>query len=357
MAEQHLLTIDNLKVNFKTYGGDVQAVRGVSFHVDKGETVAVVGESGCGKSVTAQAIMGLIPNPPGRIVGGRVVFEGKEITGMSKKELLEIRGSQIGMVFQDPMTALNPTMKVGRQIVEGLVRHHQLSREEAQKRAVEMLRMVGIPDPEKRVDQYPHQFSGGMRQRVVIAIALACQPKLVIADEPTTALDVTIQAQILDLLKRLQAEQELSVLIITHDLGVVAEIAHRMVVMYAGVVVETGRVQDVFTHPRHPYTWGLMRSLPRLDGAKQRLVPIEGTPPDLFHPPTGCPFAARCEFAMEICDRQMPAPAVFGGGHQAACWLHDPRAPRIEELIAAGRQGNVTETLRNVHELNRYAAD
>jgi peptide/nickel transport system ATP-binding protein/oligopeptide transport system ATP-binding protein len=261
------------------------------------------------------------------------------------------------MVFQDPMTALNPTMKVGRQIVEGLVRHHQLSREEAQKRAVEMLRMVGIPDPEKRVDQYPHQFSGGMRQRVVIAIALACQPKLVIADEPTTALDVTIQAQILDLLKRLQAEQELSVLIITHDLGVVAEIAHRMVVMYAGVVVETGRVQDVFAHPRHPYTWGLMRSLPRLDGAKQRLVPIEGTPPDLFHPPAGCPFAARCEFAMEICDRQMPAPAVFGGGHQAACWLHDPRAPRIEELVAAGRQGNKTEALRNVHELNRYAAD
>ncbi len=337
---QHLLTIDNLRVNFKTYGGEVQAVRGVSFYVDKGETVAIVGESGCGKSVTAQAIMGLIPNPPGKIVGGKVVFEGAEISHLPKKELLGIRGTQIGMVFQDPMTALNPTMKVGTQIVEGFVRSHQVSREEARKRAIEMLSLVGIPDPEKRIDQYPHQFSGGMRQRVVIAIALACQPKLVIADEPTTALDVTIQAQILDLLKRLQEEQELSVVIITHDLGVVAEIAHRMVVMYAGMVVETGTVEDVFANPRHPYTWGLMRSLPRLDeGEKQRLIPIEGSPPDLFHPPVGCPFAARCDFAMEICEQQMPVTSEFGRGHQAACWLHDPRAPRIEELVAAGRQG------------------
>ncbi|MGK5509604.1 ABC transporter ATP-binding protein [Brevibacillus formosus] len=337
---EHLLTIDNLRVNFKTYGGEVQAVRGVSFYVDKGETVAIVGESGCGKSVTAQAIMGLIPNPPGKTVGGKVVFEGVQISHLPKKELLGIRGTQIGMVFQDPMTALNPTMKVGTQIVEGFVRSHQVSRGEARKRAIEMLSLVGIPDPEKRIDQYPHQFSGGMRQRVVIAIALACQPKLVIADEPTTALDVTIQAQILDLLKRLQEEQELSVVIITHDLGVVAEIAHRMVVMYAGMVVETGTVEDVFAHPRHPYTWGLMRSLPRLDeGEKQRLIPIEGSPPDLFHPPVGCPFAARCDFAMEICEQQMPVTSEFGRGHQAACWLHDPRAPRIEELVAAGRQG------------------
>lgn len=337
---QHLLTIDNLRVNFKTYGGEVQAVRGVSFYVDKGETVAIVGESGCGKSVTAQAIMGLIPNPPGKIVGGEVVFEGAKISHLPKKELLGIRGTQIGMVFQDPMTALNPTMKVGTQIVEGFVRSHQVSKEEARKRAIEMLSLVGIPDPEKRIDQYPHQFSGGMRQRVVIAIALACQPKLVIADEPTTALDVTIQAQILDLLKRLQEEQELSVVIITHDLGVVAEIAHRMVVMYAGMVVETGTVEDVFANPRHPYTWGLMRSLPRLDeGEKQRLIPIEGSPTDLFHPPVGCPFAARCDFAMEICEQQMPVTGEFGRGHQAACWLHDPRAPRIEELVAAGRQG------------------
>ncbi|CAM5794540.1 MULTISPECIES: ABC transporter ATP-binding protein [Brevibacillus] len=338
--EKHLLTIDNLKVNFKTYGGEVQAVRGVSFHVDKGETLAIVGESGCGKSVTAQAIMGLIPNPPGRIVDGKIVFEGSDITHLTKKEWMQIRGSKIGMVFQDPMTALNPTMKVGTQIVEGFIRNHQVTREEAQKRAIEMLRLVGIPDPEKRVDQYPHQFSGGMRQRVVIAIALACQPQLVIADEPTTALDVTIQAQILDLLRRLQEEQELSVVIITHDLGVVSEIAHRMVVMYAGIVVETGTVEDVFAAPRHPYTWGLMRSLPRIDGEeKQRLVPIDGTPPDLFNPPKGCPFAARCDYAMEICNQQMPEISTFEPGHQAACWLHDPRAPRIEELVAAGRQG------------------
>jgi oligopeptide/dipeptide ABC transporter ATP-binding protein len=336
---QHLLTIDNLQVNFKTYGGEVKAVRGVSFHVEKGETVAIVGESGCGKSVTAQAIMGLIPNPPGRIVGGKVVFEGTEISSLSKKELLGIRGTQIGMVFQDPMTALNPTMKVGAQIVEGFVRSHKVSKEEARKRAIEMLRLVGIPDPEERVDQYPHQFSGGMRQRVVIAIALASNPRLVIADEPTTALDVTIQAQILDLLKRLQQEQELSVVIITHDLGVVAEIAHRMVVMYAGMVVETGTVEDVFESPRHPYTWGLMRSLPRLDEEeKQRLIPIEGSPPDLFNPPVGCAFAARCDYAMEICKQKMPPTSSFGRGHEAACWLHDERAPRIDELVAAGRQ-------------------
>lgn len=335
----HLLQVENLRVHFKTYGGEVQAVRGVTFHVDRGETLAVVGESGCGKSVTAQAIMGLIPNPPGRIVDGQIRFDGKVITGMSKKELLSVRGAEIGMVFQDPMTALNPTMRVGAQIVEGFVRTHQVSKEEARKKAMEMLRLVGIPDPEKRVDQYPHEFSGGMRQRVVIAIALANNPKLVIADEPTTALDVTIQAQILDLLRELQEKQQLSIVMITHDLGVVAEIAHRAVVMYAGIVVETGKVEDIFANPKHPYTWGLMRSLPRINGVeKERLVPIEGTPPDLFHPPKGCPFAPRCQFAMEICEQQMPVASTFTEGHQAACWLHDPRAPKLEELVAAGRQ-------------------
>ncbi|MGG1659854.1 ABC transporter ATP-binding protein [Brevibacillus sp. NRS-1366] len=336
---EHLLQVENLRVHFKTYGGEVQAVRGVTFHVDRGETVAVVGESGCGKSVTAQAIMGLIPNPPGRIVDGTIHFDGKSITGMSKKELLSVRGAEIGMVFQDPMTALNPTMKVGAQIVEGFVRTHSVSKEDARKKAVEMLRLVGIPDPEKRIDQYPHEFSGGMRQRVVIAIALANTPKLVIADEPTTALDVTIQAQILDLLKELQEKQQLSIVIITHDLGVVAEIAHRAVVMYAGIVVETGKVEDIFANPKHPYTWGLMRSLPRIDGIeKERLVPINGSPPDLFDPPKGCPFAARCQFAMEICEQQMPPVTDFSQGHQAVCWLHDSRAPKIEELVAAGRQ-------------------
>ncbi|MDN4091225.1 ABC transporter ATP-binding protein [Brevibacillus agri] len=338
MTEQ-LLQVENLRVHFKTYGGEVQAVRGVTFHVDRSETVAVVGESGCGKSVTAQAIMGLIPNPPGRIVDGRIRFAGKDITSLSKKELLALRGAEIGMVFQDPMTALNPTMKVGAQIVEGFVRSQQVTKEEARQKAMEMLRLVGIPDPEKRVDQYPHEFSGGMRQRVVIAIALANNPKLVIADEPTTALDVTIQAQILDLLRELQAKQQLSIVMITHDLGVVAEIAHRAVVMYAGIVVETGKVEDIFANPKHPYTWGLMRSLPRIDGEeKERLVPIEGAPPDLFHPPKGCPFAPRCQFAMEICEQQMPEASVFENAHQAACWLHDPRAPKLDELVAAGRQ-------------------
>ncbi|GEB32313.1 MULTISPECIES: ABC transporter ATP-binding protein [Brevibacillus] len=336
---EHLLQVENLRVHFKTYGGEVQAVRGVTFHVDRGETLAVVGESGCGKSVTAQAIMGLIPNPPGRIVDGQIRFDGQDITRLSKKELLSLRGTEIGMVFQDPMTALNPTMKVGTQIVEGFVRTHHVSKEEARKKAMEMLRLVGIPDPEKRVDQYPHEFSGGMRQRVVIAIALANNPKLVIADEPTTALDVTIQAQILDLLKELQEKQQLSIVMITHDLGVVAEIAHRAVVMYAGIVVETGKVEDIFKSPKHPYTWGLMRSMPRIDGEeKERLVPIDGSPPDLFHPPKGCPFAARCQFAMDICEQQMPEVTVFENAHQAACWLHDPRAPKLDELVAAGRQ-------------------
>ncbi|MGE5702906.1 MAG: ABC transporter ATP-binding protein [Clostridia bacterium] len=336
---EHLLEVNNLKVNFKTYGGEVKAVRGVTFHVEAGETVAIVGESGCGKSVTAQAIMGLIPSPPGRVADGSILFNGKDMTKLDKKELLKVRGSEIGMIFQDPMTALNPTMKVGRQLTEGLEHHHRMSREEARKKAIQLLKQVGIPDAEKRAEQYPHEFSGGMRQRVVIATALACNPKLVIADEPTTALDVTVQAQILDLLKELQAKTNLAIIMITHDLGVVAEIAHRAVVMYAGIVVESGKVTDLFANPKHPYTWGLMRSMPRLDGeTKERLIPIDGTPPDLFNPPKGCPFADRCDYAMEICEQQMPPVSTFDTGHQAACWLHDPRAPKIEELIASGRQ-------------------
>nr|WP_035287041.1 ABC transporter ATP-binding protein [Brevibacillus massiliensis] len=338
MTVEHLLQVENLKVNFKTFGGEVKAVRGVTFHVDKGETVAIVGESGCGKSVTAQAIMGLIPSPPGRIVDGSIRFNGQEITAMSKEELHRIRGTQIGMVFQDPMTALNPTMKVGSQIAEGLIRHRNLGKQEAKQKAVEMLKLVGIPDAAKRAEQYPHEFSGGMRQRVVIAIALACSPELVIADEPTTALDVTVQAQILDLMRDLQQQNNLAIVLITHDLGVVAEAAQRAVVMYAGIVVETGPVEEIFARPKHPYTWGLMKSMPRIDGAKERLVPIEGAPPDLFNPPHGCPFAARCDYAMEICQRQMPEATDFADGHKAACWLHDERAPKIDELVAAGRQ-------------------
>ncbi|TXK71476.1 ABC transporter ATP-binding protein [Paenibacillus sp. N3.4] len=336
---EHLLEVTNLKVNFKTHGGEVKAVRGVSFHVDHGETVAIVGESGCGKSVTALSIMGLIPIPPGRLADGQIRFNGQDITQLSKKELLKMRGSEMGMIFQDPMTALNPTMKIGRQLTEGLVYYHGLSKKEARMKAIELLNKVGISDPQKRVDQYPHEFSGGMRQRVVIAIALACNPKLVIADEPTTALDVTVQAQILDLMKELQEQTRLSIILITHDLGVVAEIAHRAVVMYAGTVVESGTTHDLFTEPKHPYTWGLMKSMPHLDGEqKKRLVPIEGTPPDLFNPPKGCPFAERCDYAMEICAEQTPVVRYFGNGHHAACWLHDERAPKFKELIAVGRQ-------------------
>ncbi|WP_442600530.1 ABC transporter ATP-binding protein [Paenibacillus sp. KN14-4R] len=336
---EHLLEVTNLKVNFKTHGGEVKAVRGVSFHVDHGETVAIVGESGCGKSVTALSIMGLIPSPPGRFADGKIRFNGQDITRLSKKELLKMRGSEMGMIFQDPMTALNPTMKIGRQLAEGLVYYQGLSKKEARMKAIELLNKVGISDPKKRVDQYPHEFSGGMRQRVVIAIALACNPKLVIADEPTTALDVTVQAQILDLMKELQEETKLSIILITHDLGVVAETAHRAVVMYAGTVVESGTTHDLFTKPKHPYTWGLMKSMPHLDGEhKKRLVPIDGTPPDLFNPPKGCPFAERCDYAMEICAVQAPVVSDFGNDHQATCWLHDARAPKFMELTAVGRQ-------------------
>jgi oligopeptide transport system ATP-binding protein len=335
----HLLNINNLKVSFKTHGGKIQAVRGVDFHLDEGEILAVVGESGCGKSVTAQSIMGLIPSPPGEIIDGNIYFNGQDLTKLSKRKMQKIRGSEIGMVFQDPMTSLNPTMKVGNQISEGLMKHRKLSRTDAREEAIKLLNLVGIPSPEERHNQYPHEFSGGMRQRIVIAIALACNPKLLIADEPTTALDVTIQAQILDLMKDLQREMNTAIMLITHDLGVVAEIAKRVVVMYAGIVVETGTVNEIFKNPKHPYTWGLLKSVPRLDTQeKERLVPIDGSPPDLFSPPKGCPFAARCEYAMDVCLEHMPERTDFSETHQARCWLNDPKAPKVEDLIAAGRE-------------------
>jgi len=262
---QHLLDIKDLRVSFITYAGEVQAVRGVSFYVDKGETLAIVGESGCGKSVTVQTVMGLIPSPPGRIKGGSIVFDGKDITSLNDKQMENIRGSEIGMIFQDPMTSLNPTMTIGQQIAEGLRKHQHMTKAQAMARAVEMLNMVQIPNADKRVSNYPHQFSGGMRQRAMIAIALACNPKLLIADEPTTALDVTIQAQIIDLMKNLQAQTGTAIILITHDLGIVADIAQRVIVMYAGEIVEAGSLRDIFYRPRHPYTWGLLQSVPRLD--------------------------------------------------------------------------------------------
>ncbi|MGD6900845.1 ABC transporter ATP-binding protein [Bacillus infantis] len=337
----HLLEVKNLEVNFKTYGGEVKAVRDVSFHIDKGEVLAIVGESGSGKSVTVQTIMGLIPTPPGKVKNGRVLFQDKDLLKISKREMQKIKGSKISMVFQDPMTSLNPTMKIGKQIEEGLLIHQKLGKTEAKEKAVEMIKLVGIPNPEERYSQYPHEFSGGMRQRAMIAIALACNPELLIADEPTTALDVTIQAQVLDLMKDLQKKTNTSIILITHDLGVVAETAQRVIVMYAGMMIESGTVAEIFENPKHPYTWGLLESIPDTDSPeKKRLVPIEGSPPDLFSPPKGCPFAPRCKYAMEICLQEMPPAFGEENGHQAKCWLNDPRAPKAEDFVAAGRELN-----------------
>ncbi len=319
---EHLLDVKNLSVSFRTYIGKIQAVRNISFSIKKGETVAIVGESGCGKSVTAQAIMGLIPKPPGEIEGGEIWFADENILLKSRKEQERVRGKEIGMIFQDPMTSLNPTMRIGRQIMEGLIKHQGLSKHEAVKRAIEMLKLVGISDPDKRITQYPHEFSGGMRQRVVIAIALACNPKLLIADEPTTALDVTIQAQILDLMKKIQSQMGTSIILITHDLGIVAGMCDRVLVMYGGEIVESGTVDQIYLKPRHPYTWGLLRSVPRLDmdGAKE-LIPIYGTPPNLLNPPDDCPFWPRCEYAMRICQIERPLLEPLEEHHQVACWL------------------------------------
>ncbi|EIW00596.1 ABC transporter ATP-binding protein [Thermoanaerobacter siderophilus] len=332
-----LLEVKDLEYSFDTYAGEVKAVRGVSFEVYKGEALAIVGESGCGKSVTMHAVMKLNPEPPGRLKGGKIIFDGKDITNYTDKEMQSIRGSKIGMIFQDPMTSLNPTMTIGNQIAEVILKHEDVTRSEAMKRAKEMLDIVGIPNAEKRIHQYPHEFSGGMRQRAMIAIALACRPKLLIADEPTTALDVTIQAQILDLMKDLQKQFNTSIIIITHDLGVVADIADRVVVMYAGKIVERGTLDEIFYHPQHPYTWGLLRSVPRLDAKnKERLVPIIGTPPDLFAPPVGCPFAARCDYAMKICYEAPPEVNRESETHQVACWLKHPYAPKVTNPFEMG---------------------
>lgn len=326
-----ILEIKDLHVSFQTYAGEVHAVRGVNLHLEKGEALAIVGESGSGKSVTAQSIMRLIPSPPGKFKKGEILFDGEDLTKISDKEMFKLRGSKIGMIFQDPMTSLNPTMTVGKQIMEGLMWHQEITKTEAHQRAVEMLRLVGIPTPEKRVNQYPHQFSGGMRQRAMIAIALSCNPKILIADEPTTALDVTIQAQILELMKELQQKTETAIILITHDLGVVAEMAQRVAVMYGGKVAETGKVEEIFYRSRHPYTWGLMGSMPRLDWRQEvDLKPIPGSPPDLFAPPKGCPFADRCPYAMHICHEEMPEVTEVTDSHKVACWLEHPQAPKVE---------------------------
>ncbi|TCZ67544.1 ABC transporter ATP-binding protein [Paenibacillus albiflavus] len=319
-----LLTVHNLKTSFFTRSGEVQSVRGVSFTISEGEMVGIVGESGSGKSITAKSIMGLI-QPPGRIIDGEVRLNGESILEMSPEQLRSIRGNQIAMIFQDPMTSLNPVLRIGKQLIEVIQRHEKLSKSEARQRAIDMLRQVGIPSPEKRIDQYPHEFSGGMRQRVMIAMALSCNPKLLIADEPTTALDVTIQAQILTLMKQLRDTTGTSILLITHDLGVVAQVCTRVIVMYGGLIMEEGAVVDIFESPQHPYTRGLMNSLPQYDAeVKERLVPIEGTPPNMLQPPTGCPFKDRCPEAMDLCNHRPPYYHV-GEGHRSMCWLLDER--------------------------------
>ncbi|MEH7344445.1 ABC transporter ATP-binding protein [Bacillus sp. JJ1532] len=326
---EKVLEVNNLHVSFKTYGGEVKAVRGVTFDLYKGETLAIVGESGCGKSVTSQSIMRLIPNPPGKIVDGSILFKGNDLTKLKEPEMRNIRGADISMIFQDPMTALNPTLKIGEQIIEGILQHKSISRQKAKKTALEMLDLVGIPDPEERLKHYPHQFSGGMRQRIVIAMALVCQPEVLIADEPTTALDVTIQAQILDLFKDIQKKTGVSIILITHDLGVVAQVADRIAVMYAGKIVEAGSRREIFYQPQHPYTKGLLNSVPRLDLEGADLVPIGGSPPDLFSPPKGCPFTARCSYAMEVCERAYPFKTHLSNEHQVDCWLQDERAVKM----------------------------
>jgi oligopeptide transport system ATP-binding protein len=337
MNGENILQVRDLEISFNTYAGEVQAVRGVSFDLRRGETLAIVGESGSGKSVTAKSIMRLLPEANSLVKGGEITFEARDLLSLSEKQMQGIRGSKIAMVFQDPMTSLDPTMKIGRQIEESLKKHLGLSGQRARERAVELLTLVGIPNPEDRVKQYPHQFSGGMRQRVVIAIALACDPQILIADEPTTALDVTIQAQILELLRELQEQLGMSVILITHDLGVVAHTAHRVAVMYAGKVVETGTLRELFYNPQMPYTWGLLASIPLPTADRsQELIPIPGSPPDMHDPPKGCPFTPRCPYAMLVCAEEMPAYTTFSSEHKAACWLHHPMAPNVEPPVRVG---------------------
>jgi oligopeptide/dipeptide ABC transporter ATP-binding protein len=319
-----LLQVKDLRTHFFTLEGVIKAVDGVSYDVREGETVALVGESGCGKSVSALSIMRLIPYPPGRIVGGEIWFNGRNLLTLNDEEIRQVRGKEVAMVFQEPMTSLNPALTIGLQLTETLEAHTDMSSSDAQARAAELLRLVGIPEPERRLAQYPHQFSGGMRQRVMIAMALSCNPKLILADEPTTALDVTIQAQILELMKDLSQRFGVAMIIITHNLGVVARYADRVNVMYAGKVIEHGPARDIYYTPRHPYSLGLLRSVPRLDQPrKAKLDPIGGQPPDLANLPLGCSFQPRCKFAVEKCIHEVPPLASVDAEHLSACWVAD----------------------------------
>lgn len=325
----YILEVNHLETSFFTHIGEVKAIRDISFKVKSGEALGVVGESGSGKSVTFLSVMRLLQHP-GKVIGGEILFDGQDILKMSSKDMRDIRGNKISMIFQDPMTSLNPVYTIGNQIVEIIKEHNDISSKEAKERAIKMLDMVGIPSPEDRFSNYPHEFSGGMRQRAMIAMALSCNPKLLIADEPTTALDVTIQAQILGLIKELNQKLNMATVLITHDLGIVAKICSRVIVMYGGLIMEEGSVKDIFYNPLHPYTMGLLKSIPRLSASRTRLVPIPGTPPDLLNPPKGCPFYNRCSYAMNICKEQKP-PYYEKEEHKAMCWMLDENAPVVLE--------------------------
>lgn len=343
MQDEKLLVVDDLAVSFDTYAGEVQAVRGVSWELKRRETVAIVGESGCGKTVTIQTAMGLLAKPAGRIKRGRILFRGEDLVQAKPERMRQLQGNEMAMIFQDPLTYLNPTMRVGDQIAEAYLQHHKASRAEAMAKVLEIMKLVSFPTPERNMRAYPYQLSGGMRQRIMVAMALICGPAILFADEPTTALDVTIQAQIIQLMNDIKAKLDTSIVLITHDLGVVANMAQRIYVMYAGRIVEYGDARTVFHNPRHPYTWGLLYSVPRLDAAqKSELSFIPGTPPDLLNPPKGCAFAARCGFAMNICARETPPDYDFEEpGHTAACWLYraDAREKYADVIQRRGRHG------------------
>ena len=332
-----LLSVRDLKTSFFTSRGEVQAVRGVSFDVQPGEILGIVGESGSGKSITCMSVLRLLKSA-GRVIGGEALFEGRDLLKLDDEDLRQLRGNEIAMIFQDPMTSLNPMLSVGEQVMETILRHRKVTRAEARQRAIELFELVRIPNAAARLKAYPHQFSGGMRQRVMIAMALSCDPKLLIADEPTTALDVTIQRQILALLKELQSRLGMAVILITHDLGVIAEVTDRVLVMYGGMAMEQGPVREVFAQPSHPYTRGLLASIPKLrEGTHSRLTPIPGSPPDMLRPPKGCPFAPRCPQAMLQCEVAMPPLFDVSTEHDARCWLHHPEAPKVTGEMEAAR--------------------
>ena len=335
--QEQILSVENFSVSFDTYAGEVQAVRDVSFSIKAGEIVSIVGESGSGKSVMTQSLVKLLPSPPSRIKSGRVEYKGQDLVAKNHKQLRKIKGEEIAYIFQDPMTSLNPTMKIGKQVIEGILGHTRISRSEAYKQAVDLLREAGISNAEKRMEQYPHELSGGMRQRVMIAIAIAMRPKLLVADEPTTALDVTIQAQILETLRDLNRKLGMAVIMITHNMGIVAKMAQRVMVIYGGKIVESGDVHTIFYKPGHPYTRSLLAAVPRLDlDSSEPLEYIVGAPPDMLTPPAGCPFAPRCKYAMDVCYHEMPPCYTPDVEHQVMCWLWDHGAADIKKMYDAG---------------------